>query len=172
MPIPIQNPDATVALRELYNLVGAIELELDELVSPVAIVDDGWAQVTYEYVDILLPQSTAAVDRSLHDPDPNFSFCLMQLALVGTGNLTGSPALKLDPQGNVSATDIRWREFTLAGVLDPERFDSFDVLGGTMPTAPPNVRWEVRNPATGVGETFQILAILAKIPRRIRPFGP
>jgi len=172
MSIPIQNPEATLALQELYDLVGQMKFKLDETISPVAVADDGWRRVTYIGFQQIIPEETSAGDRPLHAPSPDFSFTLLHIVVVGTGGLAGSGNLKLDPQAAIAGQDLRYRDFTLDGLSDPETVSCFDLLGGHMPTAPPNMGWEVRNPATLTGDEFEIRAILAQVPRGMRLFGP
>lgn len=170
MTVRIQNPDATVTVQELYDIVGELRLELDEIISPVALVDDGWRRVTYIAFAETIAASTAANDRALHSPSPDFSFQLLYLQLTGTGNLAGTVSIKLDPQAVIPGTDIGYADIVLDGVADPEQHRSLANLGTHQPTAPPNMNWDVRHPTTGVGETLIISAILAQVPRGMR-FG-
>jgi len=173
MSVPIQNPDATIALQELYDIVGSLKLSLDQVISPVAIVDDGWRRVTYISFEKAIAASTTAAAFLLHAASPDFAFQLLFAQMKGTGNFTKDSKLNLQPQGASGAlSQIKIAQWPLDGVADPEVVTSRELLLGQQLTAPPNMAWEIEHETTGVGETIEYLIVLAQIPRSITPPGP
>lgn len=169
MTLPIQNPDATLRLQQLYDIVGKLEVKLDEIISPVAIVDDGWKLVTFIEFNLSIPASTASSDRPFHEPSPDFQFQLLYLEVIGTGNLTGAVKPAIERQ---NGSQLIYNAVSLLGVQDPENLNCFEMTEAKQPTAPPNTFWLIDPPATGVGETLEITALMAQIPRGIRPIAP
>jgi len=167
MTLPIQNPDASQAIAEVFDVVGRIVPKVDETISPIAIIADGWVRVTYVEFDLTVAASTAGAIRVLVPADPNFHFQLLFLEVRGTGNLTGEVRIEAGRVGG--GADIRWNVFALDGIADPEIVTDIELKNGLSPVVPAGMQWQVRAPTTGVGETFRIKATLAQIPRTMRP---
>lgn len=172
MTVPVQNPDATEAILELYDIKAALALAVDRIIQPVAIIDDGWARVTLHAFNDLAAASTAVHNNTLLAAEPNFAQKLLYLRYVGTGNVTGVMDLRVEvsPAISTAFTSLDYDQFTLDGVADPEEVFSREILEGSQPVAPAGTGWTVRVPATGVAETIQVSALIARIPRRIRPY--
>jgi len=171
MPIPIQTPDPTQAAIETYDLVGGIRLELEETISPVFIVDDGWARVQYLFPTREVPASTAAQLVALHPVTPEFIFKLLQIQYRATGGYAERIDLQLAPAGALVSVwnTLEYDHRTFPGLGGTEEIMSREIIGDFAPWTAPNVLWQVGIPATGVGETFSLRAIVARIPRRMRP---
>jgi len=172
MTFPLQNPDATQVLVDLYDIKAQLSLVLDKVVSPVAIVDDGWARATYHAFNELVPASTAVHNSVILAPDPNAQQKLMYVQYVGTGNLVATVDIRASVLDTLTTAfdSIDYDQFTLDGVADPEEVFSREILGDAMPVHIPGGSFVFRVPATGVGETLQLSAIVATIPRRMQPY--
>lgn len=166
MTLRIQNPEATQAIQELYDVVGEIQPTVDDVISPVAIIDDGTRRVTYIFFNFTVIASQIAAALPMVTPSPDFQFKVIFMNIRASGNMVGAFFLRLVTQG--ADPDIRYNAFSLDGLTDPEVITSVECLTQATPTAPPNMGWNLVHPATGVGETAEIRCVIAQIPRGMR----
>lgn len=171
MSFPVQNPDPAEALVDLYDIKARIQMAVDRIIQPVAIVDDGWKRVTYSALETIVAASQASAELEIVAPDPLAVFQLMGIQYSASGGYTGSVQLRMVPTAAFSSgwTQLQWAVNTFTGSPDPEVFTHQQIVTLPRLVSPLSTGWAIRFSTTGVGEAITVKSLFARIPRSIRP---